>query len=119
MSKFENSKAHHLIYAELLNAVRYSGLTNYTELARIAGLAPSGNLMGKQVGEILELIGRNEAAMGRPMLTALCVSSQGTPGPGFYGLAESLGHIAPDADTKAKRAFWERECSRVYAEWSI
>ncbi|MEP0766903.1 MAG: hypothetical protein HRF45_10245 [Fimbriimonadia bacterium] len=69
MSKYRGTTAFHLVYAELIQAVRYRGLTTYQRVARIGGLPESGNAMGRETGEVLGLICRQEVGEGRAMLS--------------------------------------------------
>ena len=59
-------------------------------------------------------ISAEESAAGRGMLTALVVHKNGDmqPGPGFYELAQELGH-----DTSDILKFWIEEVKRVFAAW--
>ena len=59
-------------------------------------------------------ISSEESAAGRGMLTALVVHKHGDmqPGPGFFELAQELGH-----DTSDIVKFWIEEVKRVFAAW--
>lgn len=64
---------------------------------------------------LLGEISASESRAGRGMLTALVVHKRGDmqPGPGFFELAEELGH-----DTSDIEKFWIQELKRVFAAWS-
>ena len=65
------------------------------------------------LGEISE----DEGHQGRPMLSALAVSStNGKPGRGFYVLARQLG-LLEAVTPQGERRFWEAEVRKVYAVW--
>jgi hypothetical protein len=59
-------------------------------------------------------ISAEESAAGRGMLTALVVHKHGDmqPGPGFFELAQTLGH-----DTSDILKFWIEEVKRVFEAW--
>jgi hypothetical protein len=59
-------------------------------------------------------ISAEESTAGRGMLTALVVHKHGDmqPGPGFFELAQELGH-----DTSDILRFWIEEVERVFAAW--
>jgi len=59
-------------------------------------------------------ISSEEHAAGRGMLSALVVHKQGDmrPGPGFFELAERLGHKTRDMDK-----LWIDELQKVFAVW--
>lgn len=106
-----------LVYAELISAARYRGLTTYQAIAQLADLPSRGNLMGREVGKILGEITQAELEQGRPMLSALAVGVSGVPGDGFYHLAQELGTLADDSK-EARLAFWEAERLAVYQAWA-
>lgn len=118
-SKYRGSKAYHLVYAELLAAARYRGLLTYQEIGRLMGLQDlKGPNLGRKVGLLLGEISEDEVRQGRPMLSALVVSSASfEPGSGFYALARRLGRLTSD-DRAAERAFWEAERKAVYETWA-
>jgi hypothetical protein len=59
-------------------------------------------------------ISSEESAASRGMLTALVVHKHGDlqPGPGFFELAQELGH-----DTSDILKFWIEEVKKVFAAW--
>lgn len=67
-----------------------------------------------QLFHFLGEISAEESAAGRGMLTALVVHKHGDmkPGPGFFELAQKLGH-----DTSDILKFWIEEVKRVFAAW--
>src|SRR5690606_16340339 len=109
------STTYFVVYAELIQAARYRGLTTYQKIAQLMGLPLSGSHMGRQVGQVLDEISKDEVQHGRPMLSAVAVGVSGRPGPGFAALARRLGRLADNAD---ERVFWEQECRRVYDTWA-
>lgn len=68
----------------------------------------------QRLAHFLEEISTEESAAGRGMLTALVVHKRGDmqPGPGFFDLAQRLGH-----DTSDIVKFWIEEVKRVFAAW--
>jgi len=115
-SKYYETVLYHLVYSELVSAARHQGLTTYQYIAEIMGLKPSGNLMGRETGEIIGAISANEVFHNRPMLSAVVVNTQGVPGGGLYDWAEKLGVYDPDAFGDEKE-FWHEELKRVYETW--
>jgi len=59
-------------------------------------------------------ISAEESSAGRGMLTALVIHKHGDmkPGPGFFELAQALGH-----DTSDILKFWIEEVNRVFTAW--
>lgn len=115
--KYRGSVVYHLVYSELIQAARFRGLTTYQAIAQLMGLPLQGSYMGREVGLMLGEITENELREGRPMLSAVAVGVSGTPGPGFGGLARSLGKLASE-DKAEEKAFWEKEREAVYKAWA-
>ena len=73
--------------------------------------------MGKEVGQVLGEISEDEHAHGRPMLSALAVSSvTGQPGVGFLGLAKTLGLLQDDSP-EGQAKFWKQTREKVSQTW--
>lgn len=118
-SKYRGTKEYHLVFYELIRVARSRELTDYPQIAALVGLPPSGNHMQHEVGYILGEISDDEAAQGRPMLSALVVSTvTHVPGSGFYVLAQQLGK-SPGSSSAANEAFWNQELEAVYATWQV
>ncbi len=115
-TKYRNKKEFLLVYSELINAARRRGTLTYQEVADLMGLPPRGNYMGAEVGHLLGEISEDEHLNGRPMLSAIAVSTTGMPGSGFFDLAKSLAKTT-DRSVEAERRFWEKEKEAVYATW--
>jgi hypothetical protein len=114
-TEYRGSTTYFVVYAELVQAARYRGVTTYQRLAQLMGLPLSGSNMGFQVGKILGEISEDERRLNRPMLSALAVGVSGVPGPGFAVLARELGLLSQDEE---ERTFWEQERKRVYEAWA-
>jgi hypothetical protein len=114
-TEYRGSTTYLVVYAELIQAARYRGLTTYQKIAQLMGLPLSGSHMSRQVGQILGEISEDERNYGRPMLSAVAVGASGRPGSGFPVLARHFGLLAPNGD---ERAFWEQERQRVYEAWA-
>lgn len=113
-AKYRGTPLYFHVFAELVRAAQYRGVTTYQDIAVIMGLPQSGSHMGKAIGEILGEIVEDEIAAGRPMLSAVAVSVNRHPGPGFYALAYRLNSInSPDEDL----SFWESQKQAVYEAW--
>ena len=116
--KYRRKKEYHLIYSELIKAARYRGTVTYQEIAKIIGLPLKGSYMGAEIGHLLGEISEDEFNAGRPMLSSIAVNVQGTPGPGFFEFARSLGKLAKESK-EAKNDFWEKESEAVYETWKV
>lgn len=112
--KYRGTTGYVRVLAELVQAAQYRGLTSYQDIAKIMGLPTQGNLMGKEIGQMLGEIAEDEFRAGRPLLGAVVVGTSGKPGPGFFGLAKDLGKLTDDDDPQA---FWERERNAAYEAW--
>ncbi len=116
-SKYRGKKSFFLVYCRLMTAARFRGSATYQEIAKIMRLPIQGSFMGTEIGQMLGEISEDEHNQGRPMLSAVAVNVRGEPGPGFFGLAESLGKLSTNEPTKRKE-FWLSERQAVYAEWA-
>ena len=118
-AEMRKGKAYLRVYALLIEAARFRGIVTYGDIAKIMGLPDRGSHMGLMTGRMLGAISVHERDCGRPMISAVVVSSTNRqPGPGFFGLAEQFGVIAPNLSRQERTAFWEAERDRVYGEWS-
>src|SRR5689334_3557661 len=102
-NKYRGSKVYLLVYSELINAARYKGSISYQEIAAIMGLPLQGNYMSSETGQILGEISEDEFINGRPMLSAIAVTSKGEPGSGFFGLAKLLGKLEDDSEERKQQ----------------
>ena len=116
--KYRGTKEYHLIHAELMAAAKYRGTVTYQEIAKIIGLPLSGNYMGAEIGYLVGEISEDEVISGRPMLSAIVVSTAGKPGSGFFELARQLGRL-DSSGRDAEISFWEREMKAVYEQWRV
>lgn len=115
----EQSKTYLRVYCLLIGAAQARQTVHYRDIADLMGLPHMGNYTGLMTGRMLGDIVTREQSLGRPMLSAVVVSSTNEqPGSGFYALAEQLGLIAPDASAQERKAFWERERDQVYEVWA-
>jgi hypothetical protein len=119
MQDFRKHKSFTRVHAALIAAAQERRLLTYPDVAAIMGLPGSGNDMGKKVGAMGLAINRFEQEAGRPMLSALIVrTGTRTPGEGYYVCAAQLGGTTEFGDDGSKRAYWESERDKVYAEWA-
>jgi hypothetical protein len=98
----------------LADRARSKSTISYSELVSkiySVHLEPHDTRLNHLLGEV----STEEHEAGRGMLTVLVVYKDGdqTPGPGFFELAEELGH-----DVSDREAFWMSELNKVYAAWS-
>ena len=115
-SKYRGTKEFLLIYSKLITAASFRGVVSYTNVARILGIDSPGHHMAREVGQVLGEISEDEHRVGRPMLSAVAVSTSGYPGKGFFKLARDLGRL-PSTNKKDENDFWINERERVYAIW--
>src|SRR5215217_2249016 len=119
MTEMEMSKHFVRVYRLLIGAAENRQTVTYGQVAAIMDLPPQGSHMGRVTGQVLGAIVLREQACGRPMLSAVAVSStNGMPGSGFFGLAEEQDLLSPAARKDERTAFWKAELERVYEEWS-
>lgn len=115
--KYRGTREYALVHAELITAARYRGTVTYQEVAQVMGLPLRGSHMAREVGQMLGSISEDEAASGRPMLSAIAVGVSGRPGDGFFGFARDLGKLKGEAREEEQR-FWEGERAAVYETWA-
>jgi hypothetical protein len=96
----------------MITAAEYRGLISYKQVARILGIHTTGNHMGREVGQVLGEICEEENCFGRPMLSAVAVSTSGMPSDGFFVQARKM-----NKPFNSKQQFWKAELRRVYAAW--
>ncbi len=116
-SKYRGTQEFLLVYMKLISTAQHRGIVYYTEIARILGIEQLGQHMGREVGQVLGEISEDEHRLGRPMLSAVAVSSKGSPSEGFFNLAERLGKYSGSSKTDEK-LFWESERDPVYDAWA-
>ena len=114
MKTYRSTTTYFHVFAELVRAAQYRGITTYQDIAAIMGLLPRGGNMMRETGRILGEISEDEVRAGRPMLSAVAVNARGKVGDGFFNCARDLGRLGEDADPVA---FWERERDAVYKIW--
>jgi hypothetical protein len=94
--KYRGSGQYFIVFEELVNAARYRGTVTYQELADLVGLPILGAHMGREIARMLGEISEDESTRGRPMLSAVAVGVDGSPGDGFFELAKTLGKLSAD-----------------------
>jgi hypothetical protein len=96
----------------LVACARARSTVTYVDLvARVRALSLQPNDM--RLFALLGELSRDEARAGRGMLSAVVVSAgEGTPGPGFFRLAERLGRDVADPVSA-----WVDELRRVHEAW--
>tara|TARA_R110002110_G_scaffold368014_2_gene577758 strand:- start:3071 stop:3427 length:357 start_codon:yes stop_codon:yes gene_type:complete len=97
----------------LLDRVRTANLATYKGLADHLGLKPPQTI--HRVTEALEILMAEDAAAGRPLLAALCVSrlEPGLPARGFFVAAQALGLFTGDPEGPEAHSFHARELERA------
>lgn len=115
-AKYRGTREYHLVFCRLITAARYRGTCRYQQLAPILGLPLQGNYLGREIGKILGEISEDEALVGRPVLSAVAVNSNGQPGEGFFSLARMLGKLTT-TDESGDQDFWQAEKEAIYQVW--
>jgi molybdopterin synthase catalytic subunit len=101
--------------AAMIQRAKVRGMIPYSDLVtRIAAVPFEAH--DQRLFHLLGEISVEESAAGRGMLSVVVVHKRGDmqPGPGFFILAEHLGH-----DTKDLLRFWIEELKKVHAVWSL
>jgi hypothetical protein len=101
---------------ELTAAARRGETVRYAALAEAAGV-PGPHAIHK-TGELLETLAAEDAAAGRPLLSALAVSKHGdVPAPGFFMQLKALGRYqGPERGPEAAAAH-ARELQAALEYW--
>lgn len=106
---------HQGIYEELKRVAKEQRLTNYADIAPLAGLSMDDPTDRNRIADILGEISRFEHEQGRPMLSAVVIlRDENIPGQGFFSLAKELGLYSAGDNFM----FFVNELRRVHAEWS-
>ncbi len=113
-TKYRGERVYQRVFAELVRAAEYQGVTTYQDIAVIMGLPLTGNHMQRETGQILGEISEDEVEADRPMLSAVAVGKNGRPGRGFYACAKGLGLVRTEAEDEA---FWKRQKLALYDVW--
>jgi hypothetical protein len=114
--KYVDTPDYTRVYKRLLEAAREGEIVYYLDVAKIMGLAMTAADLRREVAHLLAEISQNEHYQGRPMLSAIVVSSKNAPVAGFFELAHHFGKLkmrTPEAETH----FWEEEKAAVYEKW--
>ena len=104
------------VYNILKHVARRRHTITYKELAAAFGLV-WGHSYGqcRRLYPILKGICRAETAQGRPMLGAVVVRRDGTPGQGFFRGARDLGRLTGEDEY----SFWLSERDKVWENWGV
>ena len=117
--RYKETIAYYKVYSALVDAARDQKKLTYPDVAKIMGIAETGNYMAAETGHLLGEISENEHNNERPLLSAVVVKSKrGIPGPGFFILACQLHKLEEEATRERKKAFWDNELNQVYEIWS-
>ena len=117
--RYKETIEYYKVYSALIYAAKGQKKLDYTDVAKIMGIAETGNYMGAETGHLLGEISENEHNNQRPLLSAVVVKSNvGIPGPGFFTLACQLHKLEENATPERKKIFWKNELNQVYERWS-
>ena len=115
-SRYEGDKEYYRVYSLLIQAAHFRGKVQYMQVAKILHITQPGNYMGREVGQVLGEISRNEVEHGRPMLSAIVIGTNGVPGEGFQKFASGIGRWNGEGNWKD---FWQTELEEVYNTWIL
>ena len=105
---------HQGVYERLKEVARAKGITNYSEVGKIAGLDMQSPADRNEIAAILDDINRYEKQQGYPMLSAIVVRQDiNMPGTGFFECARQLGMYQGNDDL----VFLAHELTRVHKHW--
>ena len=103
------------VYDRLVSVAKACGLISYSELSKIIGLDLGRRADMEAMVTIMEEIALNEMQVGRPLLVAVVIRDDTKmPGKGLFTFAKEHG-LQKDND---EVAFFTKELSRVYQQWS-
>jgi len=114
--RYRGTGEYFLVFAELVRAAKHRGTVTYQELADMIALPLTGNHMANELGKLLGEISDDQHRLGKPMLSAVVVTVDGTPGPGFFDMASKLGKFSGSTPAQQKQ-FWETEIAEVHKLW--
>jgi len=115
-ARYEGTREYYRVYSLLIQAAHFRGTVQYMQVAKILHITQPGNYMGREVGQVLGEISRNEVTRGRPMLSSVVIGTNGIPGEGFRNFAVELGRWNGQGDWKT---FWHSELEEVYRVWTL
>lgn len=112
----EQDELYSLFRERCKETARNEDLITYSDLVLGTGLSTESEVGRIQISQILGMIGEDEAAAGRPLITAVVVhKGEGTPGVGFYDLAQRCNKLRLGQD---RYEFWVGELKKVYQYWA-
>jgi hypothetical protein len=104
------------VHNVLRETARQKRTITYKELAAAVGLDWRRSYgRCRRLYPVLKVICRHETAQGNPMLGAIVVRLDGTPGQGFYRGARELGRLKD----KDELSYWRNERDAVWRKWSV
>lgn len=105
-----------VIYDRLSAAAGAREFVFYDGLGEELGLDLQDPPQRSRLWDVLCEISRSEVAVGRPMLSAICVQEEDhLPGHGFFALGSELGQVSPGED---EVSFAVRQIKEVHDHWS-
>ena len=114
--KYVDTPDYTRVYRKLLDAATNRDIVFYLDVAKMMGIAMTAPQLKREVAHMLAEISQNEHYQGRPMLSAIVVSSKNAPVAGFFELAHHLGKLKL-LTAEAEERFWEEEKEAVYVRW--
>ncbi len=118
-STLERSKEFLRVYSMLIRAAQQRGFVTEDDVAELMGQTPDERPRFRSTNKVLELIADRERHYGRPILSAVVLTSAThRPVGAFQRSAANLGLLPPKASKVQRDSFWQAEVERVYDEWA-
>jgi hypothetical protein len=117
-STIERSKEFLRVYSMLIRAAQQQGFVTEDDVAELMGIADCEGSVSRSTAKMLEVIASRENMSGRPILSAVVLTSAThRPVRAFQKSASDLGKLPPKVTKDQRDTFWKSELKRVYEEW--
>jgi hypothetical protein len=118
-SKLEQSKEFLRVYAMLIRAAQQRGFVTEDDVADLMGLSTEERAATRATARMLEAIAQREARSGRPILSAVVVTSAThTPVRSFQRSASERGLLPVKVSKEQRDRVWRAELQRLFEEWA-
>jgi hypothetical protein len=118
-SALEKSKEFLRVYSMLIRAAQQRGFVTEDDVADLMGVMSEERQSSRSTAKMLELIADREKRSGRPILSAVVLTSAThRPVRAFQKSASDLGLLPAKVSKDQRDSFWQAELKRVYDEWA-
>jgi hypothetical protein len=115
----EKSKEFLRVYSMLIRAAQQRGFVTEEDVAELMGLAAEESTSNRSTAKMLELIAERERRSGRPILSAVVLTSAThKPVRAFQKSASARGLLPAKVTKDLRDSVWQAELKRVYEEWA-